>query len=103
MSLTPGTRFGPYELIALIAPRPVLITSATEDQWADPKGEFLSGLGADPVYKLLGTDGIAVKEHPPAGQAVSSTIGYYLRSGPHDVTRDDWGVYLDFADKHLKK
>jgi len=95
--------FDQHELIALIAPRPVLITSATEDQWADPKGEFLSGLGADPVYKLLGTDGIAAKEHPPAGKPVSSTIGYYLRSGPHDVTREDWGVYLDFADKHLKK
>ena len=95
--------FDQHELIALIAPRPVLITSATEDQWADPKGEFLSGLGADPVYKLLGTDGMAAKEHPPAGKAVSSTIGYYLRSGAHDVTREDWGVYLDFADKHLKK
>ena len=95
--------FDQHELIALIAPRPVLITSATEDQWADPKGEFLSGLGADPVYKLLGTEGMAAKEHPPAGKAVSSTIGYYLRSGAHDVTREDWGVYLDFADKHLKK
>jgi hypothetical protein len=95
--------FDQHELIALIAPRPVLITSATGDQWADPKGEFLAGLAADPVFKLLGTDGMAGKEHPPAGKLVSGTIGYYLRSGPHDVTREDWSAYLDFADKHLNK
>ncbi len=95
--------FDSHQLIALSAPRPLLIMSATEDRWADPKGEFLGGLGASPVYKLLGTDGMEASEQPPAGKLVSSTIGYYLRAGAHDVTRDDWGVYLDFADKHLKK
>lgn len=95
--------FDAHEIIALIAPRPVLIVSATEDQWADPKGEFLSALGADPVYRLLGTDGLAVKEQPPAMKLVESTIGNFLRTGPHDVTRADWEAYLNFADKHLKK
>ena len=95
--------FDAHQLIALSAPRPLLITSATEDQWADPKGEFLGGLGASPVYELLGTDGMTAAEQPPPDKLVSSTIGYFLRTGPHDVTRADWGAYLDFADKHLKK
>lgn len=94
--------FDSHQLMALIAPRPLLITSATEDQWADPRGEFLGGLGADPVYRLLGTDGLAAKEQPAPDHLVNSTIGYFLRTGPHDVTRADWGAYLDFAAAHVK-
>lgn len=92
-----------HELLALIAPRPLLLTSATEDLWSDPKGEFLSAVAADPVYRLLGTDGIAQKDWPEAGNLLDSTIGYFLRKGGHDVTFEDWKAMVVFADKHLKK
>jgi hypothetical protein len=92
-----------HELAALIAPRPLLIASATEDLWSDPKGEFLGGLGADPVYRLLGTDGLARKEWPAPGQLVDSRIGYFLRAGKHDVTREDWLAMLTYADRYLRK
>ncbi len=92
-----------HELIALMAPRPVYIASVEEDRWADPKGEFLSGVYASPVYELFGLPGLPVKEMPAVNQPVlSGTIGYHIRSGKHDINLYDWTQFVKFADKHLK-
>lgn len=92
-----------HELAALAAPRPLYIASAEEDKWADPKGEFLAGKLAEPVYALFGKLGTGVAEWPAVNQPVGEFIGYHVRTGKHDVTAYDWEQYLRFADKHFKK
>ena len=92
-----------HQLLALIAPRPVYVASASEDRWADPKGEFLAVFHAEPVYQLLGEQGLGVERMPKENQPVMRTIGYHLRRGKHDVTDFDWDCYLEFADRHLKE
>lgn len=95
--------FDQHCLVALCAPRPVLFTNAVEDAWADPEGQFRMLVAASPVYELLGTPGIGATAMPEPGKLVDSRLGYFIRPGAHSMTREDWKVFLDFADKHLGK
>jgi dienelactone hydrolase len=95
--------FDQHCLLALCAPRPVLYTNGVEDQWANPDGQFDMLKAAAPVYKLYGIDALAAKERPPIGTLVDSTLGYYIRTGPHVSDPDYWKTFLDYADRHFKK
>lgn len=91
-----------HQLVALMAPRPVYVASATQDSWADPQGEMLSAYHAGPVYELLGKQPLGVCELPQGGTVYNDAdVAYHLRSGGHDVTDWDWQQWLDAADRHL--
>jgi hypothetical protein len=90
-------------LIALNAPRPVFITGGTQDQWADPHGEFLAEVAAGPVYRLLGKKDLGASEGPPLDTPlIAGDLGFLYHTGEHATTPEDWNAFLDFADKYLK-
>jgi hypothetical protein len=89
-----------HELIALIAPRPVYVTGAEDDRWADPKGKFLACVATRLVYRLLGAQDLGREQMPPLNEPIMRTIGYRYRTGKHEVTQYDLDRFLTFADMH---
>ena len=87
-----------HQLAAAVAPRAVYAASAAEDLWADPRGEFLSLVEANPAFGLFGDDPLTADDFPAVGeQVVRGRRGYHLRAGEHDLTREDWDRFLSFA------
>jgi len=95
--------FDQHCLIALCAPRPVLLTNAQDDQWSNPSGQFEMLQAAEPVYKLLEAGGLDAQQMPPHNQLVASRLGYYIRPGKHSMTQGDWDVFIEYAEKQLGK
>lgn len=91
-----------HQLLALIAPRPLYVASAEGDQWADPKGEFLSAHYTFPVYALFDKKGIATQNMPKVNEPIHNTVAYHIRKGIHDVTDYDWEQYLIWAKKFIE-
>ncbi|WP_194974288.1 alpha/beta hydrolase family protein [Aquiflexum lacus] len=91
-------------LAACIAPRSIYFASAIEDQWADPKGEFLSFKLGSRVY----TDIYGIKVDLPESfenhqrTVHTNSMGYHIREGKHNLTLYDWERFMDFVDKEFK-
>ena len=92
-----------HELIALCAPRPVFISSGDKgDGWVDAKGMFLAGVGAEPVYRLLGKKGLGTAEFPALETAlVDGDIAFRQHSAGH-TPGPNWPAFLTFAARYWK-
>lgn len=94
--------FDQHCLIALCAPRPVLLSNALDDLWANPDGQFEMLRAAAPVYALFGEAPPVPTRRPPSGQLHNERLGYFIRAGKHSMTALDWQAWLEYADKWLK-
>jgi hypothetical protein len=88
-------------LIALCAPRPVLLGGAVSDTWTNPEGAFEMLKAASDVYRLTGAQGLAAAAMPETNILIDSNLGFFMRPGRHSMTALDWKFFLDFADKHM--
>ena len=92
-----------HQLIALIAPRAIAVHSATEDQWADPRGEYMSLQNASPVYALYGKSTLDDPCPPAPDTPIGTDMSYFLREGKHDLLLSDWQCYMDAFDHVLNR
>jgi hypothetical protein len=92
-----------HMLMALMAPRPLYLASAADDQWADPKGEYLSLVNAGPVYNLFGKSRLLPENVPALNTSIFGDVGYHIRDGKHDIILKDWTHFVTFCDMHMKE
>lgn len=88
-----------HQLIALMAPRPLLIGGGWRDQWSDPQSSFRASQGASPIYRLYGSDGLTqagLDDFDPAAD-----LAVAMRPGLHGVQPADWENFLAFLDAHF--
>jgi hypothetical protein len=93
-----------HELIALCAPRPVFISSGSqqvEGGWVDAKGMFVAAVAAGPVYTLLGKKDLATTDFPPMETALTDgDIAFRQHAAGHS-TGPNWPTFLQFASRYF--
>ncbi len=94
--------FDSHYLAALIAPRHLYVASADQDDWADPRSEFLACAAASEAYESYGVSGLVTPDrYPEPGECLhEGRIGYHLRKGTHYLGRFDWHRFMEYRKKH---
>ena len=92
--------FDQHYLAASVAPRCLLIGSASEDIWADPMSELLTCVAASPAFD----GGFKYEDREPQidDKFFDGKIGYHLRGGTHYFGRTDWQRIMEFVNIHSK-
>jgi hypothetical protein len=93
-----------HELVAMCAPRPVFLSAGATngDGWVDAKGTFLAGVGAGPVYKLLGKQDMGTTEFPAIETPlIDGDVAFRQHSGGH-TPGPNWPTFITFASRYIK-
>ena len=59
-------------------------------------------VAAEPVYKLLGKQGLGTETMPQANEPILHDIGFLLHAGGHGSLPSDWETFFAFMGTHLK-
>jgi hypothetical protein len=83
-------------LLACIAPRPVLVSNASDDLWASPAGQWRCMRRAAPAWNLD-----LPEQPPPVLTRRPGPLGWWMRPGGHAQTSAEIAAWLDAADEAL--
>ena len=90
-----------HELLALVAPRTILINAARSYRWAGFRSSAKAMKAAEPVYKLYGNEGIMgsgiITDEDEISKETIGDITQYRRQSGHPLDPDYWRVILDVA------
>ena len=98
-----------HELIALCAPRPLLIDGGTldgGDGWADTRGTFIAEVAAGPVYRLLGKKSLSddpgpTDAFPPVGAPLlAGDLAFRQHPGGHNP-QPSFATFVTFATRYM--
>ena len=92
-----------HQLLGLIAPRALYVTSSSRDLNADPRGTFLAAAHASKVWNLYGYRGLESFEMPPVDTPIGDRVRYHVKTGSHSITPYDWEQFYNFADEVFGK
>lgn len=96
--------FDHHMLIALSAPRTVMVGGAELDVWADNEGQHLACYLASPIWKLYGKEGLIFDKLPSEGDKfLSGSVTYHQRGGTHFMSRTDWQIYMEKFKNEIRK
>ena len=90
-----------HMLVALMAPRPLLLQTGDTDYWSDPKGEFVAAVAGGPVYELLGKKSLRTNVLPEAGVPILNDLGYFMHAGGHGALPADYEIFIRFMKMHF--
>jgi hypothetical protein len=90
--------FDQHFLLAASAPRSVYVSSASDDEWADPQAEFLSCKLAGRIWTSLGLKGF-ICDSESNKLYHGGQVAYHLRNGSHYLSREDWLLFMKFINK----
>lgn len=88
-----------HQLLALIAPRPVLLGAGDRDRWSDPAGAFRAAQGAAPVWQLYGRPGL--DQTRLSEPDLTRPLASFMRKGTHGVTTEDWDNFLTWLEANF--
>jgi hypothetical protein len=88
-------------LVELMVPRPFLLQTGNNDDWSDPKGEFVAAVHGGPVYEFLGKKSLQTDVFPPPGKAILNDLGYFMHDGGHGALPSDYKIFIEFMKMHF--